>query len=704
MRRTAAANLCRRVGGIPGGLLFAAGYVGLAVLTFHAPGLPEGLDVSRLIWLPSGLALAFIVQAGLRAWPWIFLAEGAVTVASGDPLLGALGTGLGSTTEAVLAAYLLGTIGFSPSLGRWRDVVALILLGAGVSSLMGSAVSVSTLVWAGTYAAASASDIGLRWWVTHANGILLLTPVVLTLCTGLGSSIRERAWEAVGIGAVLMGVGWVLFHSSDPQAPSRLLLYVPFPFLLWAAFRGGLAGAALANLVLMIPALAGTAAGLGPLAGPGPNQTVLQLGVFLVVAVLTSLVLAGVVEEREEEARARLAAEEERREMSERMHQAQQLESLGVLAGGIAHDFNNLLATIMGHTDLAEKLLPTDHPAGENMGEVMRASRRAADLCRQILAYAGRGQVSAGAVDVNEVVDEMGELLSVSFPSDARVEFHLEPGIPPIWGDVTQIRQVVLNLLTNAADALPGGKGHITVTTGVLRPWEVVTRDIAAGEIPPEMSHLVHLTVEDDGQGMDDELRARVLEPFFSTKQVGRGLGLAVVLGIVRSHGGCMELRTAPGKGARFRVSFPPTDRAVRPPEVEAVLPEDRPLYGKVLLADDEPGVRHVCRAMLEGEGLEVQEADDGLAAVERFREAGGGFDLVILDITMPRMDGYQALAAIRDQDPGARVILTTGNLQDAQEVLATWGVPLLAKPYGSQELRTVVAAALGRRTVPAMD
>lgn len=689
---------CARAGSPQGAVVFVTAYALLALMTLTSPGLPAGVDLSRIIWLPSGLALAYIVQAGIRSWPWIFLAEAVVTGLTGDPILGAIGTGAGSTAEAVLAATLLSAAGFSPSLGRWRDVVALIVLGSGVSSLVGAGISVTSLVWSGALPVSGILDVGFRWWLTHANGILLLTPVLLTVCTGLGSKLRQHLWEAAGVAAALMSVGWLLFNTEDPESVTRLLLYVPFPLLLWAAFRFRLAGAALANLFLILPALAGTGAGRGPLAGIGPNQTVLQLGVFLAVTVLTSLILAGVVEEREEEARARLAAEEERREMGERMHQAQKLESLGILAGGIAHDFNNLLATIMGNADLAEKRLPLDHAAGDNVSEVLRASRRAADLCRQIQAYAGRGQVSSSTVNLNEVVDEMGELLSVSFPRNADVTIRLTSGLPPVWGDVTQIRQVVLNLLTNAADALPEGRGRIEVTTGEIRGDEVLQGDLVIGERPPAGDRLVHLTVTDDGPGMDEEVRARVFEPFYSTKNVGRGLGLAVVLGIVRAHGGTMELRTSPGQGARFRVALPVTERRAVPEVASLWESGGRPLYGRVLLADDEEGVRRACGGMLREEGLEVLEVEDGVEAVEAYRDAPEDFDLVILDVSMPRMNGYEALRAMREIRPGVRVILTTGNVHDADEVEAEFGAPILAKPYGSEELRGVVARGLGRR------
>ena len=690
-------ELPRRWGAGPlGGFAFVLVFTALGLLTIR-PGV-FGLDLNlvRSVWFPSGVALAYIILAGRRAWPWIFVAEGCITLLTLEgravnPLLAALGTGSGGTAEALLASWLLTRTGFSTTLSRWRDVVALIGLGAGVSSLVGSAVSVFFLFATDPPVAIGMVELLFRWWMTHAQGILILTPVLLAFLGGRGLRTQDRPLEAALLGGMLALVSGFLFSSPPEWELSEIFLYLPFPLLLWAAFRFGLAGAALANLVLIVPALLGTSQNLGPILAATPTLTLLHQTVFVGVCVLTSLVVAGTVEEREAAAEARLRTEEERRRLNERVHQTQKLESLGILAGGIAHDFNNLLVSIMGNADLAERQLPRDHEAGDNVAEILRASRRASDLCRQILAYAGRGQVQKGVVDLDEVVREMGELLSVSFPKDAVVEIRSDPDLPAVWGDVTQLRQVVLNLLTNAADALPGGAGRIVIETGLIRPEGIEPADLVTGELPPEGTEMVHFTVTDTGKGMEEELKSRVFEPFYSTKSAGRGLGLAVVSGIVRSHDGLLELWTRPGEGARFRLILPATERA-RLRRVEPVLDwlrEGMRLSGRILLVDDEPAVRRVARRMLQDVGLEVQEAADGVEAVEIYRREASNIDAVVMDITMPRMDGQAALQEMRKVDPGVRALLVTG---DVELVEQTMGVPLLTKPYRAQELQAVLS------------
>ncbi|MEJ2538450.1 MAG: MASE1 domain-containing protein [Gemmatimonadota bacterium] len=685
-----------------GGLAFTLLFTTLGLLTLRPGYFGLQLELERAVWFPSGLALAYIMLAGRRAWPWIFVAEGLITVMTlegrdANPIVAALGTGSGGAVEALLASWLLTQIGFSTTLSRWRDVVALIGLGAGVSSLVGSLVSVFFIMLTDPPTTLGFPELVLRWWMTHAQGILILTPVILAFFAGQGLRTRDRPWEAAVLGGLVALVSGFLFGSRPGWDPSEIFLYLPFPLLLWAAFRFGLAGAALANLVLILPALLGTAQDLGPILAATPTLTLLHQTVFVGVCVLTSLVVAGTVEEREAAAEARLKAEEERRRLNDRIHQTQKLESLGILAGGIAHDFNNLLVSIMGNADLAERQLPRDHEAGDNVAEILRASRRASDLCRQILAYAGRGQVQQGVVDLDEVVREMGELLSVSFPKDAVVEIRSDPDLPPVWGDVTQLRQVVLNLLTNAADALPGGAGRIVVETGMIRPEGISAADLVTGELPAPGTEMVHFTVTDDGMGMEEELRTRVFEPFYSTKSAGRGLGLAVVQGIVRSHSGLLELSTSPGVGSRFRLILPSTQRERLPPAEPAVdwLADGTQLSGRVLLVDDEPSVRRVARRMLEDVGLEVLEAADGVEAVECFRREKDALDVVVMDITMPRMDGYQALREMRAEVPGVRVLLVTGNVADLDLVREMWGVPLLTKPYRAQELQELLSEIL---------
>ncbi|HKK93711.1 MAG TPA: ATP-binding protein, partial [Longimicrobiales bacterium] len=532
------------------------------------------------------------------------------------------------------------------------------------------------------------------WWLTHANGILLGVPILLAWWYGSFARIREHALEAVALALTVVALGFLLFEPEGGAESARRFLYVPFPVLIWSAFRFRLVGAAAANLFLAIPVMAFTALGRGPfneVAGVLGPDTLLQLWVFVAVNAVTSLFVAAVVEEREREVLARIAAEEERTRMSERVARARRAESLGVLAGGIAHDFNNLLVSIMGHAELAGLELE-GHPAGESVDEIMRASQRAAEICRQMLAYAGRGRVSNSTVDLAEVAAEMTELLSVSFDEATRVEVYLEGRVRPIWGDITQLRRVTLNLLTNASDALPEGRGRIRVSTGPIARHQLSDDDLMAGGVPDE-GELVHLTVEDDGSGLDPDLRDRIFEPFFSTKSNSRGLGLAAVLGIVVAHDGLLELRSRPGEGARFRLVFPVTDR-------ESEVDDDDPdtpstVNGaSILVADDEEGVREVVVGMLEGAGASVEAVPDGLEAVRVFGDAPGRFDVVVLDITMPRLGGVEALARIREIRPRMPVVLMTGDVEDADRVAKVHRVPVLMKPFRLYDVTQVVEQA----------
>jgi signal transduction histidine kinase/ActR/RegA family two-component response regulator len=669
---------------------FVLAYAGLSLITLQAQqfGFPE---FWRVVWIPSGVAIAVVLRYGPAYVGWTFLAEFLVGLLSGDPLLFAIGASTGNALEAWVGWGIMTRLGFRTTLERGRDVVTLVVGGALVGALCGALVSVSSgVLFNPGMASTPPGRLLFFWWLTHTNGILLGAPLMLAWWHGSFARLRTHRTEALLLAVAVLGLGFLLFDPQVEGVTGRRLLYVPFPVLLWTAFRFRLVGAAVANVLVAFPVMGSTALGSGPFSVPGQGDTpspdaLFQLWIFIAVNAITALFVAAVVSEREREVEARLAAEEEKRELSERVAQAKRTESLGVLAGGIAHDFNNILVSIMGHADLAAVRLGEDHPVRANVEEILQASQRAAEICRQMLAYAGRGRVSSVAVDLDELAREMTELVSVSFPRDIEVVVETHGKGRPVWADVTQLRRVTLNLLTNAADAMPQGRGTIRVSTGPLARHLIVPSEVVAGEVPPDRE-LVHLTVEDDGHGMSEELRDRIFEPFFTTKTLGRGLGLAAVAGIVGAHDGLLELRTSPGKGARFRMVLPATDRTVESQELRRGSHTDR-WSGRLLLVDDDESVRQVTRQMLERAGAEVEEARDGLEAVRLFSRDPDRWDAVVLDVYMPVKGGLEALAEIREISPGIAAVLVTGNVSDVTEVEDYDRAPVVLKPFKAEAL-----------------
>jgi PAS domain S-box-containing protein len=327
-----------------------------------------------------------------------------------------------------------------------------------------------------------------------------------------------------------------------------------------------------------------------------------------------------------------LRAEEERRKLELSVLQAQKLESLGVLAGGIAHDFNNLLTTILGNADLVRsQLAPTD-PACLHLDDIDCATRRAADLCRQMLAYSGKGRFVIQAVSLNDVVSEMEQLLSVSTSKKALLTRDFAADLPSVMADGTQLRQVVMNLITNASEAIGDREGTIALRTGAL----MCDRDYFSDAIGDPEQHApglyVYLEVADSGVGMDAETLARIFDPFFSTKFAGRGLGLAAVLGIVRGHKGALKVSSRPGQGTTFRVLLPAQKAVPGPREVVKPSASDFRGHGLVLLAEDEDSVRALARNILERAGFSVIAAANGREALEIYRRHGREIRLVLLD------------------------------------------------------------------------
>jgi PAS domain S-box-containing protein len=395
----------------------------------------------------------------------------------------------------------------------------------------------------------------------------------------------------------------------------------------------------------------------------------------------------------------RKQAEEERRKLEEQMRHVQKLESLGVLAGGIAHDFNNLLMTVLGNAELALLELSPAAASRQNVQEIRRAAHRAAELCRQMLAYSGKGKFVVEKLNLSELVKEMAHMLEVSTSKKAILRYHFPENLPPVEADPTQLRQIIMNLITNASEAIGEESGIIRVSTGVLECDRAYLEGsyYLADNLAP--GSYVFLEVTDTGNGMDAATREKIFDPFFTTKFTGRGLGLAAVLGIVRGHKGAIRVYSEPGKGSTFRILLPAVpgeaDQVGLKSGVEEPAWQGR---GTILLIDDEEAIRRLGQQMLERLGFEVLTAADGSEGVEVYRQHWDRIVCVILDLTMPQMGGEETMGELRQIREDLRIILSSG--YDEQEVTQRFASKGLAgfiqKPYTLKRLREELQRVLG--------
>jgi PAS domain S-box-containing protein len=382
-------------------------------------------------------------------------------------------------------------------------------------------------------------------------------------------------------------------------------------------------------------------------------------------------------------------AEADRQALERKLQESQKLESLGVLAGGIAHDFNNLLTGVLGNASLARATLSTDSTIAVHLEEIETAATRAADLCKQMLAYSGKGRFVVRRLDVNALVDETAQLLRVSISKKAVLRFELGGGLPAVVGDATQVRQVVMNLVINASEAIGDTSGFITVRTGLFRADAAYLQSTLLAQDPAPGDY-IFFEVADTGKGMTPDVQAKIFEPFFTTKFTGRGLGLAAVLGIVRGHRGALKVSSEIGRGTTFRVLLPCSEGlADAHPEMPAANPVWRG-EGTVLIVDDEETVRVSTARMLEHSGYRTLLAEHGAEGLEKFRTSPDPIALVLLDLTMPHMDGSETFRAITALKPDARVLLMSGyNEHDAMSRFAGAGLAgFIQKPFTLRTLR----------------
>jgi len=396
----------------------------------------------------------------------------------------------------------------------------------------------------------------------------------------------------------------------------------------------------------------------------------------------------------------RKRSEDERLNLERQLLHAQKLESLGILSGGIAHDFNNLLAAIQGFLNLAQIQVEPGSPALRHLDSMEQVLQRAADLTRQMLAYSGRGRFIVQPHSLNQVLQGMNDLVKVTVPKKISLSFDLAMGLPPIEADATQVQQVVLNLLSNASEAMGGQEGAIRVAT---RAAQLGSADLVAGFRGQDLEpgSYVVLEVSDTGCGMSPEVLARIFDPFYTTKSTGRGLGLSAILGILRGHRAGMQIDSRPGEGTTFRIFFRTSTQPLATKEAKPRPPRTQ-LQGTVLLVDDEEMVLSSVSDMLESMGLKVHLARDGRQAVAKVQKEGGSLDLVLMDITMPQMDGLEAFRQIRLLDARLPVILSSGyteheSIQDGMDQQAS---SFLQKPYSIHDLYAMVTSHLGARSL----
>jgi PAS domain S-box-containing protein len=380
--------------------------------------------------------------------------------------------------------------------------------------------------------------------------------------------------------------------------------------------------------------------------------------------------------------------EEERQRLHVQIQHSQKLESLGVLAGGIAHDFNNLLMGVLGNASLTLNSLSNPIEAKQYVEKIEKAAHQAAKLTNQMLAYSGKGKFVIQPVNLSELVEEMTQLLKVSISKNVSIRYDFSQDLPDIEADVSQISQVIMNLIVNASEAIEDKVGVISVRTNIMTVDDTYLIETFFSDNVPEGEY-VFLEISDNGIGMDKATQEKIFDPFFTTKFKGHGLGMAAVLGIIRGHKGAIKVYSELGQGTTIKVLFP-AEKMIKPKKIPRETTKQAELGGKtVLVVDDEQTVREVIRDMLKSHDMKVIEAANGREGIEIYREHGDSIFLVLLDTTMPEMNGDEVFKQLRQMNPDAKVILISGyNEQDATSFFVGKGLAgFIQKPFTLEKL-----------------
>lgn len=383
---------------------------------------------------------------------------------------------------------------------------------------------------------------------------------------------------------------------------------------------------------------------------------------------------------------------EERKRLENQMQHLQKLESLGLMAGMIAHDFSNILIGVVGNADIALDEMSPTAPGRERIHEIEREAKRATELCHQLLAYSGKGKFIIEPIDLNKLIEETQHMLEISISKKAVLKFHFTQNLPAIEADVTQMRQILMNLMLNASDAIGEKSGVISITTGVMECDKAYLRQTFLDTSLSEGIY-VYLEVADTGCGMDEATKQKIFEPFFSTKFTGRGLGLAAVLGIVKAHRGALKVYSEVGQGSTFKILLPASSQTPSSTTAQTIKEEKWKGSGLFLVVDDEQSARTITKIYLEKAGFSVITAANGKEGVEIFKQRSGEIVGVLLDLTMPHMGGEEAFRELRRIKPDIRVVLSSGYSEyEITDRFAGKGLAgFIQKPYKSAELMNII-------------
>ncbi len=393
-----------------------------------------------------------------------------------------------------------------------------------------------------------------------------------------------------------------------------------------------------------------------------------------------------------------IQAEQERATLQSQVEHTQRLESLGVLAGGIAHDFNNILTAILGNAAMAEhKVLTNPQDTQKHLANIVSSSERAAELCKQMLAYSGKGKFVVKALDISAMVEQITRLLEVTIAKNIRIEYQLDEGLPAVEVDAAQIQQVIMNLVMNASDAIGDKTGLISIKTGLMHvdqsylatTW--LSDNLSAGEY-------VYLEISDTGCGMEQTVQDKLFEPFFTTKFTGHGLGMSAVLGIVRGHQGTIRVSSLPEQGTTFKVLLPVSDKPVQADtSLSDKINNDEAGTGTILVVDDEAAIRDITSQLLQDIGYTTLTAVDGADGIETYRQYQQDIVAVILDMAMPNVDGKTCFTRLQSINPDVKVLLTSGydELESTTRFAGQGLAGFIQKPYQPETLKARLQSIL---------